>query len=72
MHNAHKWKYDERAICVNFSYLLQMWHTGKEGAWQASLEDPRTGERVGLGSLKALWVFLQKRARVSNEGNFEV
>jgi len=44
-----------------FSYLLRIWRTGKEGAWRASLEDPRTGKRAGFGSLEALWAFLQKR-----------
>jgi len=44
-----------------FSYLLRMWRTGKESAWRASLEDPRTGERLGFGSLEALWAFLWGR-----------
>ena len=44
-----------------FSYLLRMWRTGKESAWRASLEDPRTGERLGFGSLEALCEFLWER-----------
>jgi hypothetical protein len=50
-----------------FSYLLRMWRTGKESAWRASLEDPQTGERVGFGSLEALWEFLQRRTALSHK-----
>jgi len=44
-----------------FSYLLRMWRTGEHSAWRASLEDPRTGERMGFGSLEALWEFLWRQ-----------
>jgi hypothetical protein len=44
-----------------FSYLLRMWRTGEKSAWRASLEDPQTGERLGFGSLEALWEFLQQQ-----------
>ena len=43
-----------------FSYLLRMWRTGEHSAWRASLEDPRTGERMGFGSLEALLSYLVK------------
>jgi len=39
---------------VYYSYLLRMWRTGNEGRWRVSLEDPRTGERVGFSDLNAL------------------
>lgn len=42
------------------SYLLRLWRTSKENPWRASLEDPRTGERLGFGSLEALFVFLRE------------
>jgi len=41
-----------------FSYLLRMWRTGEHSAWRASLEDPRTGERVGFNGLDTLFTFL--------------
>lgn len=46
------------------AYLLRMWRDagGREGAWRASLEDPRSGERLGFGSLEDLYAYLQARA----------
>ncbi len=44
-----------------FSYLLRFWRTGPDRPWRASLEDPRTGERWGFGSLEALQEFLRRR-----------
>jgi hypothetical protein len=43
------------------SFILRMWHAknGEEQTWRASLEDPRTGERVGFGSLDALFDHLR-------------
>ena len=43
------------------AYLLRLWqvmHAG-ELVWRASLEDPRTGERLGFSSLERLIVFLK-------------
>lgn len=39
------------------SYLLRMWCVGelRSGNWQASLEDPLTGERVDFPSLEQLF-----------------
>ena len=59
------------------SYLLRLWRTSKENPWRASLEDPRTGERVGFGSLEALWEFLQEKTEATlpknaTEANLEV
>ena len=54
-----------------FSYLLRMWHTGKESAWRASLEDPQTGERVGFGSLETLFAFLLQRTYPAPDSNQE-
>lgn len=46
-----------------FSYLLRLWLPGDEGkvSWRASLEDPRTGERLGFPSLEALFAYLQEQ-----------
>jgi hypothetical protein len=41
------------------SYLLRLWRTGTSGEWQASLEAPVTGERVGFANLDALVNFLR-------------
>ena len=49
-----------------FSYLLRMWRTGEHSVWRASLEDPQTGERVGFGSLEALWAFLRRQAALTS------
>ena len=45
-----------------YSYLLRLWLPGEEGdvAWHASLDDPKTGERLGFPTLQALWTYLQE------------
>ena len=48
------------------SYLLRMWQDGgdkeppqsKEAVWRATLQSPRTGERVGFASMDELVAFL--------------
>ncbi len=42
------------------SYLLRLWCVGEEGhsAWRASLENSRTGARVGFANLEQLFAFL--------------
>jgi len=55
-----------------FSYLLRMWRTGEKSAWRSSLEDPRTGKRVGFGSLEALLSYLVKITQTGTvESNIE-
>jgi hypothetical protein len=47
-------------LYVNYlSYLLRLWRTGASGGWQASLESPFTGERVGFPDLAALAAYLE-------------
>lgn len=43
------------------SYLLRLWPANDQGqvTWRASLENPRTGERLGFASLERLFAFLQ-------------
>ena len=44
-------------------YLLRLWR-GEDPApafWRASLEDPRTGERIGFESLECLFAFLMEQ-----------
>ena len=58
-----------------FSFLLRMWEVDGEGVptWRASLEDPRTGERMGFASLESLFVFLWQQAGViSNQAKVKV
>ena len=45
------------------AYLLRLWpaRSGDEVVWRALLEDVRTGERRGFGSLEALFAFLTAR-----------
>ncbi len=47
------------------SYLLRLWRVDQSGSgnWRASLEDPRTGERVGFANLEDLFVFLMELVR---------
>lgn len=41
------------------SYLLRIWRADTlDRCWRASLEDPRTGERVGFASLEQLFAYL--------------
>lgn len=46
------------------AYLLRVWQvmSGEQLVWRASLEDPRTGERHGFGSLEQLVAFLAGQA----------
>ncbi len=47
------------------SYLLRLWRVDQSGScnWRASLEDPRTGERIGFANLEDLFVFLMDQAK---------
>ncbi len=42
------------------SYLLRLWCDDpvETPRWQASLDNPHTGERIGFGSLEDLFAFL--------------
>lgn len=52
------------------SYLLRLWRAGATGpkVWRASLENPRTGERLGFANLEQLFVFLMEHTEQTNEG----
>jgi hypothetical protein len=45
------------------AYLLRLWRTDASDAavWRASLEDSRTGERIGFASLEQLFAFLMEQ-----------
>ncbi len=42
------------------SYLLRLWRNDGAGGtdWRASLEIPKTGERIGFASLEELFAYL--------------
>ena len=44
------------------SYLLRLWCEKPDRRWRASLEDPRTGKRIGFASLEQLFAFLMEEA----------
>jgi hypothetical protein len=50
------------------SYLLRLWRVTANGeeTWRASLECPRTGERLGFADLEALCRYL--RVETQQEG----
>ncbi|MCB0236841.1 MAG: hypothetical protein H6646_09725 [Anaerolineales bacterium] len=45
------------------SYLLRLWQTqsDRELVWRASLESPKSGDRQGFASMKALFAFLEEQ-----------
>jgi hypothetical protein len=48
--------------------LLRLWSAGgaESAYWQASLDDPHTGERIGFGSLEDLFAFLIELVEASS------
>ena len=44
------------------SYLLRLWRAeASDEGWRASLEDARTGKRIGFASLEQLFAFLMEQ-----------
>ncbi len=56
------------------SYILRLWSTDRSGAvgWQASLEDPETGKRIGFAILEELFVFLMNPSQGSVSASVSV
>jgi hypothetical protein len=51
------------------SYLLRLWCAETlDPCWRASLEDPRTGERIGFASLEQLFAFLMEQVESGGKG----
>ena len=51
------------------SYLVRLWRVETPGqSWRASLEDPRTGQRIGFASLEQLFAFLMEQVDRDTEG----
>lgn len=51
------------------AYLLRLWQTGdsQPPAWRVSLEDPRSGQRLGFGDLESAFVFLREQIHKQEE-----
>jgi hypothetical protein len=48
------------------AYLLRLWRPDRDViAWQASLQDAKTGERIGFSDLEDLFAFLIRLAEAS-------
>jgi hypothetical protein len=44
-----------------FAWLLRIWESGEtETGWQASLQDPHSGERIGFASAEGMWLYVKE------------
>jgi hypothetical protein len=51
-----------------YVYILRLWRTEScDLSWRASLENPRTGERIGFESLERLFAFLMEQVEHDSE-----
>jgi hypothetical protein len=51
------------------SYLLRLWCAATlDGCWRASLEDLRTGERLGFAGLEPLFAYLMEQVESDGKG----
>ena len=50
---------------VYYSYLIRLWQVEEDGkpTWRASLDDPRSGERMGFASLEMLYLYLMEKIK---------
>lgn len=61
------------------SYLIRLWQVdsggggagGTAAVWRASLQDPRSGERVGFANLDDLFDFLRREVTVEPDSEGE-
>ena len=60
MNEINAKKEDSKDAGEQQAYMLRMWLAGD--AWQASLQEVRTGRRIGFSSLEALFTFLMDAA----------
>jgi hypothetical protein len=53
-----------------FAWLLRIWESGEDEAnWQASLQDPHSGERIGFASPEGMWLYVRKHMATAQEQN---
>ena len=51
------------------SYLLRLWRSEtSDRSWRASLEDSRTGQRIGFATLEQLFAFLMEQVERDMKG----
>ena len=51
------------------AYLLRVWRAESlDPDWRASLEEPRTGHRIGFTSLEQLFAFLLEQVERDEKG----
>ncbi len=50
------------------AYLLRLWCADESEmkCWRASIEDTRTGERIGFASLEELFAFLMEQSELDS------
>lgn len=46
-----------------YAYLIRLWRTGPDGPWRVSLEDAKTGERVGFEDLATACAYLSTKTQ---------
>ena len=53
----------DRELQPYVSYLLRLWQVRRDEGiiWQASLQNARTGERIGFATVEALLAYLQEQ-----------
>jgi hypothetical protein len=60
---------NNRTDIKNRVYILRLWRTeSPDLSWRASLENPRTGERIGFACLEQLFAFLIERVERDAKG----
>lgn len=60
----------------NRLYILRLWRAeAPDSSWRASLENPRTGERIGFENLEYLFAYLMEQtehdANIKQERRYE-
>jgi hypothetical protein len=55
------------------AYILRLWQerpvsSDRSAVWRFSVEDPRTGQRRGFGSLEELMAFLRTQMEAEEQG----
>ena len=47
------------------SYLLRLWRDEPGGRWRMSLQDVKSGERIGFADLERLFAYLRRLTKVA-------
>lgn len=46
-----------------YAYLLRLWRENDDSPWRVSLQDSRTGEKIGFAELGQLKTFLEDKTQ---------